>query len=174
MIAVAIIGILAATAIPKYLQYVLRSRQTEGLTMMAMAKNAEYAFFALNDCFVNVEPTPVGGTPSNVRQAWNSVPSGNVQLECSNPAPRSFDDLAVRPNYMNVYYEYECRSRFSGPGGQTDEFTCSAWGDLDGDGVFYELVYGTDFDNDNRTIPSGHGTVSFFPNDPVRISVGIY
>lgn len=174
MMVVAIIGLLAAIAIPQYQMYTLRAKQSEALTMLTMAKNAEFAFYALYDCFVPVEATPLAMMLGPTKQEWDSLPSANANQPCSNRGDRSFEDLAVKPNHPFVYYEYECEARYSVGGGGTDDFTCSAWGDLDGDTINFELVYGTDHDADNQTIPSPMGSISFFPNDPVRVSLGIY
>lgn len=46
MIVIAIIGILAAIAIPAYQTYVIRSEVAEGLTMLANAKSATAIFFS--------------------------------------------------------------------------------------------------------------------------------
>ena len=46
MIVVAIIGILAAIAIPAYQDYLIRSQVTEGLTMAAAAKASVAEYFA--------------------------------------------------------------------------------------------------------------------------------
>jgi type IV pilus assembly protein PilA len=174
MIVVAIIGILASIAIPNYQRYILRVRQTEAMTVIGIAKNAEFAHYALRDCFVNTEATPVGGSPGLTPQKWNSISTANTALPCSDLSARSFEDVSVRPSVPNVYYEYQCMARLASTGGIKDDFTCSAYGDIDGDGRMFEMVYGTDFDGDGSTIPSARGTVSGFPNDPVRVSPGIY
>jgi type IV pilus assembly protein PilA len=51
MIVVAIIGILAAIAIPQYQEYTVRSRITEGLGMAAMVKTAVAETFQTNNAF---------------------------------------------------------------------------------------------------------------------------
>lgn len=48
MIAVAIIGILAAVALPAYQDYVKRSHVSEGINLAAGAKNADVEFLASN------------------------------------------------------------------------------------------------------------------------------
>ena len=50
MIVVAIIGILAAIAIPAYQDYTIRSQVTEGLAMAGAAKAAVAETFAQNGC----------------------------------------------------------------------------------------------------------------------------
>lgn len=55
MIVVAIIGILAAIAIPAYQDYIIRSKVTEGLNVSTLAKSAIWEVFANNGGF------PAGG-----------------------------------------------------------------------------------------------------------------
>ena len=66
MIVVAIIGILAAIAIPNFLQYQMKSRQSEAKTNLQAIKTSEVAFQAERGCYVGTTgegvATPVGGT----------------------------------------------------------------------------------------------------------------
>jgi prepilin-type N-terminal cleavage/methylation domain-containing protein len=175
MIVVAIIGLLAAIAIPNYTKYTLRARQGESLTVLGMLKTAQFTHYVARDCFVPLEATPLAQTPGTNRMTWNSVVTGNGTLPCTNRVARSFEDILVRPNHGTVYYVYQCTARFPPvDGGTDDEFTCNAFGDLDGDTQIFEMIYGTDHDEDGQTIPSGRGTVSFFPNEPIRVSPGIF
>jgi type IV pilus assembly protein PilA len=48
MIVIAIIGILAAIAIPAYQDYIIRSQASEGLTMMSAAKASVAEYYAQN------------------------------------------------------------------------------------------------------------------------------
>ena len=54
MIVVAIIGILAAIAIPNFLQYQMKSRQSEAKTNLQAIKTSEVAFQAERGCFVGM------------------------------------------------------------------------------------------------------------------------
>ncbi len=58
MIVVAIIGILAAIAIPAYQDYTIRSKVTEGLNLAGAAKTAVAETYASNGRF------PTGATPA--------------------------------------------------------------------------------------------------------------
>jgi type IV pilus assembly protein PilA len=51
MIVVAIVGILAAIALPAYQDYVVRSKVTEGLARMAEAKTSISEFYSANSTF---------------------------------------------------------------------------------------------------------------------------
>ena len=66
MIVVAIIGILAAIAIPNFLTYQLKSRQAEAKTNLQAIKTSEVAFQAERGCYVGVTSegvvAPAAGT----------------------------------------------------------------------------------------------------------------
>jgi type IV pilus assembly protein PilA len=64
MIVVAIIGILAAVAIPAYQDYTIRSRVTEGLSLASAAKTGVSEYFATN-----------GTLPANNTEAGLSRPA---------------------------------------------------------------------------------------------------
>ncbi len=72
MIVVAIIGILAAIAIPNFLQYQMKSRQSEAKTNLQAIKTSEVSFQAERGCYIGVlaevgTTAPVAGTKS---QPW--------------------------------------------------------------------------------------------------------
>src|SRR5713101_2078214 len=60
MIVVAIIGILAAIAIPNFLQYQLKSRQAEAKTNLGAIRTSLTAFQAERGCYVAVTTWPIG------------------------------------------------------------------------------------------------------------------
>jgi type IV pilus assembly protein PilA len=72
MIVVAIIGILAAVALPAYQDYTSRTRVSEG---MVLAKEAQ---IIIQDNNANVTPVPVGGLGAGypTSAAWNVPPVG--------------------------------------------------------------------------------------------------
>jgi len=71
MIVIAIIGILAAIAIPAYQDYTIRAQASEGLTVASAVQVAIADYYAQNGSF----PTAItgGGTALN----FTSTPSGN-------------------------------------------------------------------------------------------------
>ncbi|HZD13382.1 MAG TPA: prepilin-type N-terminal cleavage/methylation domain-containing protein, partial [Candidatus Binatus sp.] len=73
MIVVAIIGILAAIAIPNFLQYQLKSRQSEAKTNLQAIKTSEVSFQAERGCYVGIAAegvvAPAGGTKTSPA-AW--------------------------------------------------------------------------------------------------------
>jgi len=60
MIVVAIIGILAAIAIPNFILYQLKSQQAEGRTNLAGVKTSEVAFSGEQGCYVGVAAAGYG------------------------------------------------------------------------------------------------------------------
>jgi type IV pilus assembly protein PilA len=59
MIVVAIIGILAAIAIPNFLRFQLKAKSAEGKTNLAAIRTAEESYFAEFGIYVSAEPSPV-------------------------------------------------------------------------------------------------------------------
>lgn len=171
MIVVAIIGILAAIAIPNYVNYILRTKQSEGSTMVGTIKVAQETHLAHRDCYVNVSQNPAGA-PSATRRAWSFATTASNR-PCSDLGARTFEDISVRPS-GDLYYTYECTARYSVAAGATDEYACSFVGDLDGDGALSETIYCTDKDVDGVCIPSAAGTISTFPYDVVRVSPAVF
>ena len=56
MIVVAIIGILAAIAIPNFLQYQMKSRQSEAKTNLQAIKTSMVSFQGEQGCYVGITP----------------------------------------------------------------------------------------------------------------------
>jgi prepilin-type N-terminal cleavage/methylation domain-containing protein len=54
MIVVAIIGVLAAIAIPSFMNYILESKQTEAFSIINGIANGESLYNVANDSFINV------------------------------------------------------------------------------------------------------------------------
>ena len=67
MIVVAIIGILAAIAIPAYQDYVVRSQVTEGLSMAGAAKASVAEFYANRGQWPSNNDTAGIGTATNIK-----------------------------------------------------------------------------------------------------------
>ena len=76
MIVVAIIGILAAIAIPNFLRFQAKSKQSEAKTNLGGIFTAETSYFAENNAFADlgvISWAPVG---SSVRYAYAVTPGG--------------------------------------------------------------------------------------------------
>jgi len=69
MIVVAIIGILAAIAIPNFLQYQMKSRQSEAKTNLQAIRTSEISFQAERGCYLGVTAEPLA----------MAVPAANIK-----------------------------------------------------------------------------------------------
>jgi type IV pilus assembly protein PilA len=120
MIVVAIIGILAAIAIPNFLQFQLRSKAGEAKTNIAAIRTAEEGYFAEFNNYVAAGQTP-GTAVSTNKRAWTG--GGLTQ----------FDQLGWSPT-GEVFFNYAVTSSGS-------SYTIDAIGDLDGNATFSDFGY---------------------------------
>ena len=114
MIVVAIIGILAAIAIPNFIKYQLRSKRSEGSVNVAAIRTAEISYQGSRDTFVAAVAQP-RSNPNNQKSSWCPVNSCDF-----------FDTLAWRPE-GSVFFVYQVENADS------DQFSAHAMGDVDGD-----------------------------------------
>ena len=161
MIVVAIIGILAAIAIPNFIQYQMRSRTSEAKTNLSAIKTANLAFQAENRCYWSSTNNVPAAVPNNgALVAWPPAEAATTAaLKCFDNAGAPtvatgfFGDIGFVPAGA-VRYQYRLGSTAAvtavpGPqktlcGGAiaagagvapTLGFLAQAFGDLDGDGV---------------------------------------
>jgi type IV pilus assembly protein PilA len=112
MIVVAIIGILAAIAIPNFLQYQMKSRQSEAKTNLQAIKTSEVSFQAERGCYIGLtaEPQlmaiPAGGQKAQP-VAWGAglPPQNPGTLWCTAVYGGTFNDIGFRAT-GNVLYRY--------------------------------------------------------------------
>ena len=78
MIVVAIIGILAAIAIPNFLSMQLRAKRSEVPTNMAAIRTAEQAYFHEFDTYTAVADNPGTGGIGTAQVAWGSPADWNL------------------------------------------------------------------------------------------------
>jgi prepilin-type N-terminal cleavage/methylation domain-containing protein len=114
MIAVAIIGVLAAIAIPLLASYQLRSKSAEAKTNLSAIRVLEEGFYSENQMYrsANAEPATI---PGSVAVAFDGVGS-------------DFGSLGFVPEGY-VYFSYGVAVSDDGSG-----FTADAAADIDGDG----------------------------------------
>jgi prepilin-type N-terminal cleavage/methylation domain-containing protein len=122
MIAVAIVGALAALAIPGYLRFQLRSKAAEARINLASIATAENAYFGEFNRFVPAAPTPAGAEGPN-RRPW------------SGGGAADFDRLGFVP-VGDVLFSYAVDVDPTAAA-----FTAGARGDLDGNGAPSEFGY---------------------------------
>jgi len=131
MIAVAIIGVLAAAAIPSFKSYQLRSKRSEAYSNLAAIATTENALFASNSAYAGAAPMPGGGL-SAAQRLWTPA------------AEAAYGAIGWRPEGA-VYFDYDVNV----PGGIAaspcpvcvDCFTASAYGDLDGNALLSNVMY---------------------------------
>jgi len=125
MIVVAIIGILAAIAIPNFLRFQLRAKSSEGKTNLAAIRTAEEGYFAEFGTYVPASVTPAAAPVTS------KVPWPNPAVGC----PNCFDTLGWAPE-GDVYFQYEVVAVPVNGATAPNVFTSSALADIDGDGQF--------------------------------------
>jgi type IV pilus assembly protein PilA len=110
MIVVAIIGILAAIAIPNFMKYQLKTKRSEGSVNIAGIRTAEISYMGTHDAFAAAAATP-STAPTVTKTPWPSDNGG-------------FNDLGWKPEGA-VYFQYGVAVDGLG-------FTATALGELDG------------------------------------------
>jgi type IV pilus assembly protein PilA len=118
MIVVAIIGILAAIAIPNFLRFQLRSKAGEGKVNLAAIRSAEEGYFAEFGTYVQGSASP---------SAWSAGPAGTQKVPFADAG--GFGTLGWEPE-GDVYYQYAVNTTGSAP---FVEFLAEAQSDIDGD-----------------------------------------
>ena len=115
MIVVAIIGILAAIAIPNFLQYQMKSRQSEAKTNLQAIKTSEVSFQAERGCYVGVvaevgQAAPLAGTKT-LPYTWQAGTAATLPapLWCAavggSFGPATFNDIGFKATgNVNYYY----------------------------------------------------------------------
>lgn len=133
MIVVAIIGILAAIAIPNFLTYQLKSRQSEARTNLGGIRSSEASHNGLFGCYIAVAPAvpvpaggntgaavPVAGTKA-IPTPWLPAAATNIVAPatwCQAAAPGSvgnFSDLGFAAT-GNVFFAYAVDTVVPAPG----------------------------------------------------------
>jgi len=171
MVVVAIIGLLAAIAIPNFLKYQLKSRQSEARTNLSAIRTSEVAFNGEHGCYLAITAygavVPASGTKSSgVSWAPGPPSSGAGTFFCTAPpgaggaavSVGSFSDMGYEST-GNVFYRYAVDNLSNGVGvvsaacngtaaaGGVDVgignngFRATAAANLDGDGTI--SVFGT-------------------------------
>ena len=141
MIVVAIIGILAAIAIPNFLRFQLKSKSSEGKVNLAAIRTAEESYLAEYGVYVAALPSPPAG----------SVGPQKIPFVLGDPPGFGFDALGWSPE-GDVFFEYD--TVLAGPTQQG--YTATARADIDGDGVPQDWGY-VHADPNGNSVPGGNG-----------------
>lgn len=115
MIVVAIIGILAAIAIPNFLRFQLKSKSSEGKVNIAAIRTAEESYLAEFGQYVDATASPAVADPGSSKVTWANVDGANA----------GFDQLGWSPE-GRVFFQYEVNASGSA-------YTISAQADIDAD-----------------------------------------
>jgi type IV pilus assembly protein PilA len=126
MIVVAIIGILAAIAIPNFVRFQLRAKSSEGKMNLAAIRTAEEGYFAEFGTYVAAALSPAApAVPASLKQAF--VDAG--------AAGANFDTIGWAPE-GEVYFQYAVNW-----GVGSNDYTADAIADIDADGVTQNWGY---------------------------------
>ena len=132
MIVVAIIGILAAIAIPNFLTYQLKSRQSEAKTNLQAIKTSEVAFQAERGCYIGAtgEGVATPGAAKTVPAIWGvgAGPSAAGILWCSTAALSTgfFSDMGFKATGSVNYLYGVSATVVAAPGLYTTTTSCTA------------------------------------------------
>ena len=136
MIVVAIIGILAAIAIPNFIRFQLRAKASEGKTNLKAIVVAQEGFRAEFSTYGPGTATPAA-VPANVKAQWPLT-------DCS-VAPASTNGFCITgwAPEGEVFYQYEVVAAASpmAVAGTFDVFTADAVSDIDNDGTNNQWGY---------------------------------
>ncbi|WP_169309183.1 prepilin-type N-terminal cleavage/methylation domain-containing protein [Desulforhopalus sp. IMCC35007] len=141
MIVVAIIGILAAIAIPNFLTYQLKSKTAEAKTNLGAIKTSQQSYRAENDFYADCAQNPAAGVNGQgAKQAWDVPAAGD-----------GWGEIGYAPA-GNVYYVYEvltAQDNAAAIGNMAvnttgTDFAAGAVADLDKNGTNGEFGFATD------------------------------
>jgi len=124
MIVVAIIGILAAIAIPNFLRFQLKAKSSEGKTNLAAIRTAEESYYSEFGVYVSAQASPAA--------IGNNQKVGFTNTE---GAGLGFDKLGWSPEGM-VFFNYAV-----GANANASQFTATAEADIDDDTVMQVWGY---------------------------------
>jgi type IV pilus assembly protein PilA len=120
MIVVAIIGILAAIAIPNFLRFQLKSKSSEGKVNLAAIRTAEASYLAEFGVYVATGLAPNAAIPGSAKAVFTEIAAPGAD----------FNTLGWTPEGQ-VFFQYGVTLN-ANPG---LAFTASATADIDGDGA---------------------------------------
>ena len=177
MIVVAIIGILAGIAIPRFRNYQLTSKRAEAYTNLSALVKTQKAFFAEAGGYIGVPLSEPGFSLGNVAP-------GPLKRDVA-PLNVAFRALGWTPDSA-VFYDYDTAGDGTANGGDHPAcscgptcFTAAAYGDVDGDSAQAVIAY---FEPNEAGATCGTGTFGFSPplrggqptlSEVVRIPLGV-
>jgi prepilin-type N-terminal cleavage/methylation domain-containing protein len=131
MITVAIIGILAAIAVPSFIKYQNTSKRAEAYSNLASLAKSQKSFYAEFGRYLGVPSEPLGLTglvPTSTKRdstGWDATPFAAVGW-----SPEG-----------DVFFDYDTNTPDLGGCPCTSCFTAAAYGDLDGNTALSVMLY---------------------------------
>jgi type IV pilus assembly protein PilA len=180
MIVVAIIGILAAIAIPNFIRYQLRSKTAEARTNLGGIKTNQESFRSSEDNYANVTAVNPAALPGTVKANWEIRVCPAACNRLATATCTEFSCIGYEPAGQ-VYYQYQSLQRLAAAM-VTAEFCAAAVADLDGDGINGEFEYQSSNDTtvttgiaDCPNAASGQcGAPLTVPGEVVDCAPGVY
>jgi type IV pilus assembly protein PilA len=126
MIVVAIIGILAAIAIPNFLRFQLRAKTSEGKTNLAAIRTAEESYFSEYGDYVSAQASPATIADNKKTAFSHNIPGAG------------FDIIGWSPE-GSVYFQYGVS--IAGASSAGSEFWATANADIDANGTYQAWSY---------------------------------
>jgi prepilin-type N-terminal cleavage/methylation domain-containing protein len=127
MIVVAIIGILAAIAIPTFQMYQHRSRRSEAFTNLAAILRAQESSYAESSTY------------QSTMSSWPGLATGTTKQNWSAASETEWGPIGWRPE-GSTYYDYSSNSSTGCTCVADNCFTAAAYGDLDADGFVAVVI----------------------------------
>ncbi len=149
MIVVAIIGILAAIAIPNFMRFQLKAKAGEGKTNLAAIRTAQESYTAEFGTYVAAVTEPVGA-PTSMKQLW------------APPVSSGFLIVGWAPEGA-VYYQYDVTT--NAPSGT--EFVAEAVSDIDGNTTNNQWAY-------MKPVPGSAAVTAPFSLTTLCVAAGVY
>jgi type IV pilus assembly protein PilA len=139
MIVVAIIGILAAIAIPNFLRFQLRSKASEGKLNLTAINASEKSYFGEFGSYIRMldpEPQfsgPQGAAPGGTRRSWAACPA---TVAMTDPGHCIMGFFPEGPTYFDYGVATDGPGNDSlAPGALATEYWADALSDIDADGA---------------------------------------
>ena len=149
MIVVAIIGILAAIAIPNFLRFQLKAKTSEGKTNLAAIRTAEESYYSEFGVYVSANASPAA-YGQNVKVVFTNVDGLNA----------GFDRLGWTPEGY-VFFNYAVKTNLP----LSSNFGATAAADIDADGSAQVWAYAKGL----LAVPTEHICTDFLTMTPETV-----